>query len=651
MSEIYFSSWGNEVIDNRGKSPQDYAPTKNIALPEQFKQDENIKALIGWYGLVLRSEDVDIIDLCREHMEAIQKESCGKCFLCRIGTRVISQLLNKICNGEGSEDDLKNIESLATSITESSKCGIGQSGPLPVLHAIKYFKDVFVSRIKDKKKTESSCSYKSKLTAPCMDACPFHLNIPSYIESIKDGDFQKSLGIIKDRLPIPGVLGRVCVRPCEENCRRMILDDPISIKHLKRFVADYEITKRNESVFEKTFSGKTGNVAIVGTGPAGITCAYHLALKGHQVTIYERLGEPGGMAAVGIPDYRLPRDIIKGEYEQITKLGVAIKYNTNVGTDISLKQLEDENDAVLIAIGAHLGTSMRVEGENENYQGFIPGVKYLLDINSGKDPYPEGKKVVVVGGGNVAIDCVRCSFRVNKPDVNLVYRRTKNEMPADHVEITDAEEEKVNFHYLTNPTKIIAKNNKVVGVECIKMELGEPDESGRRRPVPIEGSEFIIECDIVVPAIGQTIDLSLLEGRDDINTTRWSTIDVNEITKQSSRPNLFSVGDCETGPGALITACASGCKAAENIDKMINGLKLEPVENDHFEKLLSTVKVFDPNEKIGFLGGRKGHELEMLPPDTRKTTFDEVEKGFSTKEAMDEADRCLRCYRVATIAV
>ena len=651
MSEIYFSSWGNEVIDNRGKSPQDYAPTKNIALPEQFKQDENIKALIGWYGLVLRSEDVDIIDLCREHMEAIQKESCGKCFLCRIGTRVISQLLNKICNGEGSEDDLKNIESLATSITESSKCGIGQSGPLPVLHAIKYFKDVFVSRIKDKKKTESSCSYKSKLTAPCMDACPFHLNIPSYIESIKDGDFQKSLGIIKDRLPIPGVLGRVCVRPCEENCRRMILDDPISIKHLKRFVADYEITKRKESVFEKTLSGKTGNVAIVGTGPAGITCAYHLALKGHQVTIYERLGEPGGMAAVGIPDYRLPRDIIKGEYEQITNLGVTIKYNTNVGTDISLKQLEDENDAVLIAIGAHLGTSMRVEGENENYQGFITGVKYLLDINSGKDPYPEGKKVVVVGGGNVAIDCVRCSFRVNKPDVNLVYRRTKNEMPADHVEITDAEEEKVNFHYLTNPTKIIAKNNKVVGVECIKMELGEPDESGRRRPVPIEGSEFIIECDIVVPAIGQTIDLSLLEGRDDINTTRWSTIDVNEITKQSSRPNLFSVGDCETGPGALITACASGCKAAENIDKMINGLKLEPVENDHFEKLLSTVKVFDPNEKIGFLGGRKGHELEMLPPDTRKTTFDEVEKGFSTKEAMDEADRCLRCYRVATIAV
>ena len=522
---------------------------------------------------------------------------------------------------------------------------------MPVLHAIKYFKDVFVSRIKDKKKTESSCSYKSKLTAPCMDACPFHLNIPSYIESIKDGDFQKSLGIIKDRLPIPGVLGRVCVRPCEENCRRMILDDPISIKHLKRFVADYEITKRKESVFEKTLSGKTGNVAIVGTGPAGITCAYHLALKGHQVTIYERLGEPGGMAAVGIPDYRLPRDIIKGEYEQITKLGVAIKYNTNVGTDISLKQLENENDAVLIAIGAHLGTSMRVEGENENYQGFITGVKYLLDINSGKDPYPEGKKVVVVGGGNVAIDCVRCSFRVNKPDVNLVYRRTKNEMPADHVEITDAEEEKVNFHYLTNPTKIIAKNNKVVGVECIKMELGEPDESGRRRPVPIEGSEFIIECDIVVPAIGQTIDLSLLEGRDDINTTRWSTIDVNEITKQSSRPNLFSVGDCETGPGALITACASGCKAAENIDKMINGLKLEPVENDHFEKLLSTVKVFDPNEKIGFLGGRKGHELEMLPPDTRKTTFDEVEKGFSTKEAMDEADRCLRCYRVATIAV
>jgi formate dehydrogenase beta subunit len=651
MSAIYFSSWGDEIVDNRDKALQDFAPVKNISLPEYFREHEEINALIGWNGLVLRSSEVNIIDLCREHMEAVQKASCGKCFPCRTGTKIMSDLLTTLCEGQGTFEDLEDLENLAKTISLSSKCGIGQTGPLPILDAIKYFKKEFDQVIEKSKKVFSSTIYKSKLTAPCMDACPFHLDIPAYVESIKDGDFKKSLEIIKDRLPIPGVLGRVCVRPCEENCRRMILDDPISIKHLKRFVADHAILRKDKPVLRQNPSSKTGRVAIVGSGPAGITCAYHLAIMGHQVIIYERLGEPGGMAAVGIPDYRLPRDIIKSEYDQIKKLGVEIKYNTNVGTDISLKQLEDENNAVLIAIGAHLGTSMRVEGENENYQGFIPGVKYLLDINSGKDPYPEGKKVVVIGGGNVAIDCVRSSFRINKPDVNLVYRRTKNEMPADHVEITDAEEEKVVFHYLTNPTKVIAENGKVVGLECIKMELGEPDESGRRRPVPVEGSEFIIKCDIVVPAIGQTIDLSLLESMDDISTTRWSTIDVNEFTKQSNQPKVFSVGDCETGPGALITACASGCKAADNIDKMINDIKLKPVEDDHFDKLLSTVKVFDPNEKIGLLGGRKGHGLEMLPPETRKTTFDEVENGFSTKDAMDEADRCLRCYRVTTVAI
>ena len=251
----------------------------------------------------------------------------------------------------------------------------------------------------------------------------------------------------------------------------------------------------------------------------------------------------------------------------------------------------------------------------------------------------------------MAIDCVRCSFRINKKDVNLVYRRTKNEMPADDVEIRDAEEEKVTFHYLTNPTRIIEKDGTVVAVECIRMELGEPDDSGRRRPVPIEGSEFILDCDIVVPAIGQQIDLSLLEGMDDIKTTSWQTIVVNEVTKQTDRPKIFSAGDCETSPDALITACAGGRKAAISIDRMINGLSLDLSDEDYFDTLFKAVKVFDPQEKTGFLGGCEQHHPEMLDPETRKYTFDEVEKGFSPQEAKAEADRCLRCYRIAMVAV
>ncbi|MBN2706001.1 MAG: FAD-dependent oxidoreductase [Deltaproteobacteria bacterium] len=650
MAEILFSSWGGELVDNRGKENQDFEPVNNLELPEYFRQDEAVKALMGWYGLVIRDPETDIVDLSRAYMEEVQAKSCGKCFLCRIGTRVIAETLQRICRGEGRAEDPAILGRLADSIRESSKCNIGQSGPLPLLDALEHFADDFAAAVAARKARPSG-SYHSKLTAPCMDACPIHLDIPSYVECIREGRFQDSLDLIRTKLPLPGVVGRVCVRPCEEHCRRMNLDAPISIKFLKRFVADYELGKGKEPVFAIEPSAKTGKVAIVGAGPSGATCAFHLARMGHQVTVYERFDEPGGMSAMGIPDYRLPRPILRGEVDRIEKMGVTFNYGTTVGKDIRLSQLEADNDAVFIAIGAQMGTSMGVEGEDQNYAGYISGVQYLLDINQGRDPYPAGKKVVVVGGGNVAIDCVRCSFRVGKEDVNLVYRRTKKEMPADDVEIHDAEEEKVNFHYLTHPIKILAEKGKVVGLECVRMELGEPDESGRRRPQVVEGSEFVIDCDIVVPAIGQTMDLSLLEGREDVKITRWKTLAVDSLTKQTDQPKIFSGGDCETGPGALITACAGGRTAAYNIDRMINGLPLDYTEDDYFDKFFQKVKVYDAAEDLGFLGGRERQELAMLDPDTRKFTNDEVEQGFSINDAMAEADRCLRCYRVATVKI
>jgi formate dehydrogenase beta subunit len=322
-----------------------------------------------------------------------------------------------------------------------------------------------------------------------------------------------------------------------------------------------------------------------------------------------------------------------------------------VGKDVKLSQLEEDYDAVFVGIGAQGSSPMRVKGEEKGYQGFIPGVQYLRDINEGRDPYPEGKRVVVIGGGNVAIDCVRCSFRINKEDVNLVYRRTRAEMPADEVEIVDAEEEKVAFHFLTTPVRILEENGVVTGLECIRMKLGTPDKSGRRRPVPIEGSEFVFDCDTVVPAIGQRVDLSLLEGVDGVETTAWNTIIVDDVTKQTSRPKLFSAGDCETGPGALITACAGGRKAAQSIDRQINGLPLEYTDGDLFRELLKDVKVYDPDENLGDIGKSRRKHLEMLPPETRKFVFDEVEQGYSTPEAREEAKRCLRCYRVSMVAI
>jgi formate dehydrogenase beta subunit len=546
--------------------------------------------------------------------------------------------------------DLDRLRSMGELILKSSKCNLGQTGPKPVIDAIDHFKNQFSEVIQTKKKVPRE-EYKVKVTAPCMSACPSHLPIVNYIELIKEGRFLESLAAIREATCLAGILGRVCVRPCEDNCRRGIVDEPISIKWLKRFVADYEIEKRKAPVFQKE-EPRLQKVAVIGAGPAGLSCAYYLALKGVPATIFERLGEPGGMSAVGIPDYRLPRNVVGYEAEIVKRMGVEIRYNTQVGKDITLSQMFEQGyQAVFIGVGAQTNTPMGVEGEDAGYKGFIPGVYYLLDINLGKDPYPEGKKVVVVGGGNVAIDCVRSSFRIGKTDVNLVYRRTKKEMPADRVEIHDAEEEGVKFHYLCNPVRILARDGKVVGVECIRMELGEPDESGRRRPVPVKGSEFVIETDIVIPAIGQAIDLSFLEEKDGVKTTKRSSVSIQEGTFQTSRQGIFSAGDCVTGPDVLVRAAGHGKRAAEKIDLFLRGTEVKESEAERLESLVEKIKVFNKGEKIGISGGTKRKELPMLPPDTRKWVFDEVEAGFSIQAAQKEADRCLRCVRIGLFAI
>ena len=601
MKDVKFSSWAGEVIDNRGDS--DGAKTassasKEIRMPTQLSESEPIKAFMGWDGFVLCSDEIHVADLCRAYMEAVQNQSCGQCIPCQTGTTVMLKTLQAICSGKGRPSDIVHLRDVAETVHSTAKCGIGKTGPLPILQALTYFPEKFANLV-DERSTLTPGQYHANVTAPCMEACPIHLDIPRYVECIKEGRFQDSLDIIRTRLPLPGIVGRVCVRPCEENCRRANLDEAVSIKYLKRFVADQELALHKEPAYEIVTSPKTGKVAIVGAGPAGVTCAYHLAMKGHAVTIYEHLSEPGGMSAVGIPDYRLPRAILRREVQQIQNMGVTIHYNTTVGKDITLPQLENDFDAVFIGIGAQDSTSMRVEGEEKGYKGFIPGVKFLLDINEGRDPYPEGRKVVVIGGGNVAIDCVRSAFRIQKEDVHLVYRRTRKEMPADEVEIRDAEEEQVQFNFLTTPVRIIAENDRVVGLECIRMKLGAPDKSGRRRPVPIEGSEFTFDCDTVVPAIGQRVDLSLLEGVEGVETTAWKTFVVDDVTKQTSRPKIFSAGDCETGPDALITACAGGRKAAQSIDRLINGQAPRIHPGGLFSPLLQGCQGIRPGRSAG----------------------------------------------------
>jgi len=650
MEDVIFSSWQGEVVDNRSKAGKKAAQPVQLKLPAEFKAGVPIQAFMGWNGFAIRAKKVSVVDMCRAYMEAVQAIACGKCFPCRVGTKVIAEILERIAEGKGRMKDLDQMEALGRSIMEGSKCQIGQTGPVPLLAALQHYRSEFESAIKNKRKVPRG-RYLTKLTAPCMNACPAHLDIPTYIERIAEGNFVDSLRVIRERTCLAGTLGRVCVRPCESNCRRLNVEEALDIRHLKRFVADYELEKKKKPLIPTPQAQKDEKVAIIGAGPAGLSCAYYLALKGYPVTIFEKWDEPGGMAAVGIPDYRLPRPVLRREADLVALLGVEIRYNTEAGKAITLGDVKKEYAAIFIGVGAQGSMPMGVKGEDAGYKGFIPGVQYLYSINKGQDPYPEGRRVAVVGGGNVAIDCVRSSFRIGKEDVNLLYRRTRKEMPADAVEIHDAEEEQVRFEYLCAPTKIIEDKGRVKGVECIRMELGEPDESGRRRPVPIKGSEFVVDTDILIPAIGQRVDLSFIEEKDGIKATKWSTVAADDETFQTSQPGILSAGDCVTGPDVLVRAAGNARLAAEMIDLYLQGKQVEASDDERLERLMAQIGVYDSEENIGIIAGMKREQLEMLPPDTRKWTFDEAEKGLPTDAAMREAARCLRCYRVGLLAI
>ena len=649
MTDIVFSSWGGRLVDNRGQEPGKYEPIDLFTLPETFRAQETIKALIGWDGIILRSDGLDIVDLCRVYLEALHESSktCGKCNYCTTGYKELLEVIADILIGEATEEDLEFLKSAAEAVMDSSKCSIGKAGPTPLFHALKYFPEAFNPSTRGEGGEKVTCY--SKLTAPCMDACPIHLDIPKYVELIKDAKFPDSLGVICEKLPLPGVVGRVCYHPCEQHCRRANADEPIAIRLLKRFVADQEWSKGKPPEFQITASGKRGKVAIIGAGPAGLTCAYHLGLKGHEVTIFEKQPMAGGMMTLGIPEYRLPGAIVQSEIEAIQNLGVTIKTGLEIGKDLTTDQLRKEGyQAVFISIGAHECKKLGLEGED--LEGVFPGVDFLREVRLGEKINP-GKRVAVVGGGNVAIDAVRTALRLGAEEAFIIYRRSRNEMPALKEEIEDCEAEGIRFHLLTNPTRIIGENGKVKAIECLKMTLGEADASGRPRPITVEGSEFLLEVDGVIPALGQESDWACLGPDCACTLTEWGTMKIDPFTLQTEDPFLFAGGDAALGPRSLIEASAMGKKAALAMDRFINDLPLEEGNDDYFDLLFKTVKIYDPKEavKVSEVRDRKG--VTKLNPETRKASFEEVEQGFSPAEAVAEAERCLRCYRVVTIAV
>ncbi len=390
-------------------------------------------------------------------------------------------------------------------------------------------------------------------------------------------------------------------------------------------------------------------MAIVGAGPAGLTCAYHLARKGHPVTIFEKEPVPGGMMAVGIPEYRLPQDIVHTEIEAIKKLGVEIKTSLEIGKDITTEQLRKQGyQNIFISIGAHECKKLGIEGED--LKGVYSGLDVLKKARSG-EKITLGKRIAVIGGGNVALDAVRTARRLGAEESFIIYRRSRDEMPAHKEEIKDCEAEGIQIQTLTYPKRIIGENGKVKAIECLKVTLGEPDASGRPYPIPVEGSEFLIEVDGVISALGQESDWACLGPECVCTFSEWGTLKVNSFTLQTDDPTLLAGGDAVLGPQSLIEAAAMGKKAAFTIDGLMNGSPLEAGNDDYFDQLFKTVKIYDPNETVKVSEPQDRKQVAKLPPETRKISFEEVEKGFSTPEAVAEAERCLRCYRVMTVAV
>jgi formate dehydrogenase beta subunit len=397
---------------------------------------------------------------------------------------------------------------------------------------------------------------------------------------------------------------------------------------------------------------KDKKVCVVGAGPAGLTCAYYLLLEGYQVEILEMLSEPGGTVAVGIPDYRMPRHLLRREADIITGLGGTIRYNTKLGRDVTLKQLKEQYDSVFLGTGAFKSKPMGVEGEDAGYDGFSTGgIHYLRAVALGQ-PIETGKRVIVVGGGNTAIDCVRVALREGAEDSILVYRRTRKEMPAEYYEVDDAEEEGVQFEFLRNPTRLIAENGKIVGVEVVVMELGEPDESGRRRPAPKPGSEYIIPCDMVIPAIGQDPDLAYLEEDDfGIKQTRWKSILTHGGTMMTDCEGVFAGGDCEYGAMTVVVAVGHGRRAARVIDRWLTEGKAYLNDEDAMEDIVNNLGVFQKNENVGIFGGLHREHQPKVAGAERAKNYEEIELAMPEAQAVREAERCLRCYRVAMVAL
>ncbi len=608
-------------------------PAGRIDLPVDYESLKEAGSMMGSGGMIVMDDNTCMVDIAKYFIQFTNDESCGKCTTCRDGSEALLEILTRISEGEGREGDIELLEELSLAIKDASMCGLGMSLPNPVLSTIRYFRSEYEEHIKYKRCPAVVC--KGIISSPCQYLCPLKTDVPAYLTLIARGRFEEALDVIRRTNPLSVICGRVCTAHCEKNCRTRETGDALAVKNLKQFLVNWEIRSGKAPGGAPPPPRKhEEKVAVVGSGPAGLTAGYYLAQKGYQVTIFEKLPVAGGMLAVGIPDYRLPKNLLKLEIELIRRAGVEIRTDSPVTNVDSL--FDEGYKAVLIAVGAHRNRRLEIPGEDAD--GVIDPITYLRRINLREEIPSLGDRVGIVGGGNTAVDVARTAVRKGSRHVTILYRRTRAEMPAVEEEIEAALEEGVAIDYLVAPTEVISENGKMKGVRLARMRLGEPDASGRRRPVPVEGSEFLMELDSLLPAISQDPDLAFLRGGDGIEMSRWKGVSVDGETFMTGRKGVFACGDAVTGPADVTTAMAAAEVAAESIHRYLRGEVLKR----EYRPVRPSV-VVEPLKLDEELVTVSRPRMPKLPPAERRATFDEVELGYSREAAMEEAKRCLRC--------
>jgi len=610
-----------------GCIPQDMFDT-----PVDYETLAQLGSIMGSGGMVVMDEDNCMVDVARYFIEFTHSESCGKCIPCRVGLDQSLRILNAFTRGRATETDLDRLDEMARMIRDTSLCGLGQTAPNPLLTTMRHFRHEFLDHIRAKRCRAGVCD--DLALSPCENSCPLHMNIPRFLQLYKEGRIEEAFEAVVMDNPLPASTGRVCQHPCDNRCRRRTLDSAVNIREVHRTIADsiYQ-SDRFDALAARIVARKLPptdrKVAVVGAGPTGLAAAFYLALLGHEITVYESNPEPGGMLRYALPEYRLPRAVIRREVELIRRLGVDFRCGIAVGTDITLNDLDNQYNAVFLAIGTWKEAWVYLPGTE--LKGVIPALLFLEAVAK-EEAVRLGRKVAVIGGGNAAIDSARTALRMGA-EVTVIYRRERKDMPAIREETDAAEEEGAKFLFLATPHRIVGdEEGNVKGMEVVKTRLGEFDASGRRRPVPTEEIRRL-ECDTAILAVGEAVDQDFLRASG-LRIKENGTLEVDRYTLETSRGKFYAGGDLISGASNVSNAMGYGKKAARKMDQRLMGTyrwdKIDP------GFAYSNAPPGDPSPS-------QRHTLEELPARERVESFVEAMISLSDEETLDEASRCLRC--------